>query len=77
MVKLDDLDLGHVLRGLGGEAHRQDGADREVGHDEDVRLSPARGLAHLVVVESGGADDDVRAGVDRGADVARARRRES
>ncbi len=30
-----------------------------------------------VVVEARGADDDVRAGVDRGADVVRARRRAS
>jgi hypothetical protein len=35
-VQLDDLGLGHVPRGLGGEAHHEHGADGEVGRDEDV-----------------------------------------
>ena len=68
VVKLDDLDLGHVLGGLGGEAHHQHRADREVGGDEArwrLRRRSAA-VAQRVEVEAGGADDDVDAGVEAG-----------
>ena len=46
VMELDDLDLGHVPRGLGGEAHHQHRADREVGRDEARSPSrPPRGPA--------------------------------
>jgi hypothetical protein len=44
VVELDDLRLLHVLGGLGGEAHHQHSADREVGSDEDVPGTAIRGL---------------------------------
>ena len=46
MVQLDDLGLRHVPGGLGGEAHHQHRADREVRRDEArSRRSAARAAA--------------------------------
>ena len=37
MVPLDDLDTGEVWGRLFGKPHHENGADREVGHDETTR----------------------------------------
>ena len=45
VVELDDLRALEVPRGLGGEAHHQHGADREVRRVEDRRRPAARAAA--------------------------------
>ena len=76
VVQLDDLALGHVPRGLGGEAHHQHRPDGEVRRHEDVggpAVAPGilgRG-AQVVEVEARGPDDRVGAGVEAGPDVRR------
>ena len=59
-----------MLRRLGGEAHHQHGADREV-RARRTRSPRRRGrLAQPVLVEAGGPDHDVHAGGERLARVA-------
>ena len=77
VVQLDDLGLRHVPRGLGGEAHHQHRADREVGRDEHVGACGSRSAPCAsrsgAEVEAGGADHDVHPGAHAGAARSRAR----
>ncbi len=60
MVQLDDLGLGHVLGGLGGEAHHQHRADREV-RGQERRWRRAVGARPAASgVQARRADYDVR-----------------
>src|SRR3712207_866371 len=72
VVKLDDLSAREVLRRFGGEAHHEDGAEREVRRDQagDPGLAGARVQRFQVVVaEAGRADDAGDAGRERALDV--------
>jgi hypothetical protein len=62
VVALDDLGVVVVLGCLCGELHHQNGADREVGGDERVRIAfgrPGLDVLVVVVVQAGRADDGV------------------
>jgi hypothetical protein len=66
-------------RRLLGEAHHQDGADREVRHDQDacglVIIQPALHLGQAVLTEPGGADHHVQVVLDAPAQVVHHRAR--
>ena len=72
VVVLDDLPRGHVPRRLGGEAHHQHRADREVRGDERVRGRRLGGLAQRADVEARRPDHDVPARGEDGAARCRA-----
>ena len=73
VVQLDDLDRLVERRGLGGEAHHQDGADGEVRGDQDTRLrgvgQPRAELVEAGVVEPGRAHHGMDAVVDAELEV--------
>ena len=65
VMELDDLDAVEEDGGALGEPHHQHGGHGEVGRDHDTHARVAGGqladLGEAVVVEAGGADDDVDA----------------
>ena len=77
VVELDDLGRVEVARRLGGEAHHQHGADREVRREEDRHAGLARRRVHLGRVPPARADDARDAGRERAQDVRHDGRRAS
>ncbi len=69
VVRLDDLRARQVLCRLGGEAHHQHGAEREVRRVEDGDSNSGGALPHLGEIGAGRADDRRHACVDGGFDV--------